>query len=131
MDVFISYSRDDTATALRLASAIEEGGFSVWWDRKIPLGASFDDIIQRALEQARVVVVLLTVRSVKSQWVQYEIGAAIQKIREDPASRIICITSDDLNWEDVPMPLRRFQTLSLSELDSNQGRSKLLRALAQ
>jgi hypothetical protein len=131
MDVFISYSREDAADAERLARVVEEGGWSVWWDRSIPVGATFDDVIQSALEEAHVVIVLLSPRSVKSQWVQYEIGAALQKIREDPTSRILPLTTDDLDWKDVPFPLRRFQALSFSELDTEEGRARLQEALAE
>ena len=34
-DIFLSYSRDDQATARRFAEAFEREGFSVWWDQTL------------------------------------------------------------------------------------------------
>jgi hypothetical protein len=31
-DIFLSYNRDDQATARRFAEAFEAQGFNVWWD---------------------------------------------------------------------------------------------------
>lgn len=131
MDVFLSYSREDTALAQRLAHAIEAAGYTVWWDRQISVGATFDDAIQHALSDARVFVTLLTARSVKSQWVQYELGAAMQKQRENPEFRILPVVAEDLSLEELPMRIRQFQGLSLSDIDTDKGRLQLARALAQ
>ena len=57
MDVFISYSHEDTAYARRLESVLAEGGLSVWLDRDLTVGLTFDDLVQSALVEARVFVV--------------------------------------------------------------------------
>jgi hypothetical protein len=44
-DVFISYAKPDRDRAAELATALEAHGWSVWWDRKIPPGRTFDDVI--------------------------------------------------------------------------------------
>jgi hypothetical protein len=71
-DVFLSYAREDLDRARRLATAIEGLGWSVWWDRKIPAGRTFADVIDEALKQARCVIVLWSRESVKSEWVREE-----------------------------------------------------------
>lgn len=71
-DVFLSYSRENQATAQRYADALLREGFSVWWDQSVNAGEEFDAIIERALEEARAVVVLWSKSSVNSRWVRAE-----------------------------------------------------------
>jgi hypothetical protein len=47
-DIFISYAREDLATAQRLAEALRACGWSVFWDRRIPAGQRFAEIIAAA-----------------------------------------------------------------------------------
>ena len=69
-DVFISYAREDREAAQRLAAALEARGWSVWWDREIPVGHSFDQVIEQQLEAAKSVVVLWSKDSAASEWVK-------------------------------------------------------------
>jgi hypothetical protein len=43
-DVFLSYAREDRATASLIAGALTSRGWSVWWDRKIAPGHTFGSI---------------------------------------------------------------------------------------
>jgi hypothetical protein len=72
--IFISYASEDRARARALASELAGRGWSVWWDRKIPLGKSYDEVIERALAEAKCVVVLWSAVSVASEWVRNEAG---------------------------------------------------------
>ena len=78
-DVFISYARADHSRAAELASVLETKGWSVWWDRDILPGRTFDDVIEEALSGARAVVVLWSAESVKSRWVRAEASAAAER----------------------------------------------------
>jgi hypothetical protein len=57
-DIFISYARADKERAELLAEVFSRQGWSVWWDREIPPGKSFDETIETALNSARCVIVL-------------------------------------------------------------------------
>ena len=57
-DVFISYASEDRETARKIAGVLESYGYSVWWDRKIVAGQSYDQVIERELDMARAAVVL-------------------------------------------------------------------------
>lgn len=71
-EIFISYASDDRAQAQRIAAALTERGCDVWWDREIPLGQSFDRVIESAIAQAKCVLVLWSTVSVNSEWVRNE-----------------------------------------------------------
>jgi formylglycine-generating enzyme required for sulfatase activity len=71
-DVFISYKKEDRANAERFVSALQNEGFSVWWDDSLTPKASWDSEIERELSQAAAAIVLWTPLSVASDWVRTE-----------------------------------------------------------
>jgi hypothetical protein len=71
-DIFISYASEDRSRAEILAKTLEDQGWSVWWDKTIPPGKTFDQVIQEAIESARCVVVLWSKKSINSDWVKEE-----------------------------------------------------------
>jgi hypothetical protein len=78
-DVFISYAREDRDRARQLAEALQDRGWSVWWDRKIVAGEKFDRTIEQQLEAASSVVVLWSAHSIGSEWVRNEAGLASER----------------------------------------------------
>lgn len=73
-DVFISYARrDGTALANKLAHSLRETGLRVFWDQdSIPPGVNWEAAIDKALEEAVHILVILTPFSVKSEEVTAE-----------------------------------------------------------
>ena len=71
-DIFLSYSREDQATARRFAEGLQREGFDVWWDQSLRSGESYDEVTEQALKGARAVVVLWSKTSVASRWVRAE-----------------------------------------------------------
>ena len=71
-DVFLSYSREDQPVTRLFAVALQQVGFSVWWDQSLSAGQSFDTAIEAALREAKAVVVLWSKHSVQSRWVRSE-----------------------------------------------------------
>lgn len=71
-DIFISFASEDRSRVEPLAKALNEQGWSVWWDRRIMVGESFEDVIEQALDKAKCVIVVWSVKSVNSKWVSAE-----------------------------------------------------------
>jgi len=71
-EIFLSYATPDRATAETIAKALKAQGWAVWWDRKIPPGRYYEDVIHAALSEAKCVVVLWSEHSIASDWVKEE-----------------------------------------------------------
>lgn len=84
-DIFISYASPDKERAKVLTECLSERGHSVWWDRTIPPGRVFDEVIQEALHEARCVIVLWSAASVGSNWVKTEASEAVAQNKLVPA----------------------------------------------
>jgi hypothetical protein len=78
-DIFISYTSADRPRAQVLAEALEEHGWSVWWDRTIPPGKTFDEVIEEALDASSCVIVVWSQTAVASQWVRAEAGEGLKR----------------------------------------------------
>ncbi|MEL7546520.1 MAG: SUMF1/EgtB/PvdO family nonheme iron enzyme [Pseudomonadota bacterium] len=71
-DIFLSYSRADRDRAQTISKALEAEGFSVWWDKVLRAGQTYDEVTEGMLRDSKVVVVLWSEVSVKSKWVRAE-----------------------------------------------------------
>ncbi len=71
-DIFLSYNREDQTVARRFAEAFEREGFNVWWDATLRSGEAYDQVTEKALREAKAVVVLWSRKSVESRWVRAE-----------------------------------------------------------
>jgi formylglycine-generating enzyme required for sulfatase activity len=83
-DIFISYKREEQATARKLADALEEEGWSVWWDPMLRAGERFNDVIEKALKESKCVVVMWSKRSAESLYVRDEAMYALNRNRVVP-----------------------------------------------
>src|SRR5262245_25953454 len=103
-DVFFSYASEDRRRVEVLARAVEQSGWSVWWDRHIPVGRTFDQVIEEALADASCVLVAWSEYSVVSRWVVAEAEEAVRR------NVIIPVLLDDVR---LPIQFRRYQTVNL------------------
>ncbi len=77
--VFLSYAAEDRPRVEPLVRAIEASGLTVWWDRRIGMGSSFDVVIERELDAASCVVVVWSVHSIASEWVRSEANEGAER----------------------------------------------------
>jgi hypothetical protein len=123
-EIFISYARADRGRAETLAQALVQQGFSVWWDREIPPGRTFDEVIEEALADAKCVVVLWSRESVKSEWVKTEAAEAAKR------RILVPILADEVT---IPLEFRRVQSARLTDwqrLTANPDWTQVTQALA-
>lgn len=107
-DIFISYASVDRARAQILAEALPKHGWSVWWDRNIPPGKTFSQVIKEELEAAKCVIVVWSKTSVASEWVEIEAAEAKQRKVLVPA------LIDDVA-KAIPLEFRRMQAAWLAD----------------
>lgn len=105
-DIFLSYAKEDVLIAQRLARALEDEGWSVWWDYRIPTGEVFYEVITKKIAASRCVVVLWSKNSVDSRWVKAEANEGWVRGILIPAALIT-------NMEILPLPFKVAQTASL------------------
>ena len=110
-DIFISYASADRERARLLADALANRGYSVWWDRTIPPGRVFDEVIQEAIQGARCMVVLWSADSARSNWVKTEAA--------EGAARGILVPA--LVGEVAPpIEFKRIQSANLSQWNGDE-----------
>lgn len=120
-DVFVSYASADREKAQAIGQLLASRGYSVWWDRTIPAGEIFDEVIQRSLDAAKCVVVLWSEASVVSNWVKTEAAEA--------AGRNILVPVLIANVR-LPMEFKRIQSANLAKWDLDPGNPELQNLLA-
>jgi hypothetical protein len=105
-DIFISYKREDQTAARALAESLEQTGWTVWWDPQLRAGERFDEIIERELNNARLVIVLWSRRAIQSQYVKDEATYALS------LNKLIPVTIDDVT---PPFRFQGLHTISLAD----------------
>jgi serine/threonine-protein kinase len=80
-DVFVSYKAEDRRRVKPLVDALEDEGYSVWWDEQIGGGSQWRHMIETELSSAKCVIVAWSKRSVGEQgtFVQDEATRAQQR----------------------------------------------------
>lgn len=103
-DVFLSYDSDDRVRIEPLVALLERNGFTVWWDRRIDMGASFDLEIEREIAEAACVVVVWSENSIQSEWVRNEVDDGLER------GILVPVQIDDVR---LPLAARRLQTAKI------------------
>lgn len=119
VDVFVSYSRSDLEKAEALEAYLTKIGYTVWRDDAIRAGFSFRSEIRSALFAAKVIVVLWTKHSIRSEWVEWEAAMAHRRKKYLP------LTDGTVNEHHLPPPFGNYHFVSLND------RNLVKRSLAQ
>lgn len=74
--IFISYKRDDLPRIISFMHRIVSWGYHIWYDRGIPGGAEWDELIEEKVSNCKLLLVFLSEAAVESKWVRREIKFA-------------------------------------------------------
>lgn len=121
-DVFLSYARENRATAEQLADALEAQGLRVWWDRDIAAGSEFSEVIEAQLDGARVVLALWSHDSVRSAFVRDESARALK------AAKLLPLRVEDV---ELPLGFGQIHTLDLIDWDGDTDDEAFAALLAE
>ena len=111
-DIFISYSRKDKPIAEQLEQALEQCGWSVFWDGELLPGETFRRAIEQELQKARLVIALWSPTSIKSEWVIDEAESGKRN------SRLLSVRVDEI---DMPLGFRQSHAASLIGWNGDTG----------
>jgi hypothetical protein len=120
-DIFISYASADRDRARLLADALTKHGYSVWWDRTIPPGRVFDEVIQEAIQSVRCMIVLWSADSVRSNWVKTEASEGVARGLLVPAL---------IGEVAPPIEFKRIQSANLTQWNGDESHAEYRNLLA-
>lgn len=76
-DIFVSYSRRNRDRVAAISGALEESGYTLWWDRQLATGADYGTVIEREIGDSSCVVVAWSSTARDSLWVRAEANEAL------------------------------------------------------
>ncbi len=109
-DIFISYASADRPRGQMLAEALARQGWTVFWDRTIPPGKTFDEVIEMELAAAKCVIGVWSRTSVKSAWVRAEAADGLNR------GILIPVLIEDT---EIPLVFRQIQAAGMVDWDGN------------
>jgi len=104
-DIFLAYSRANKRKAGQFTANFEKAGFSVFVDTNTPTGENWREHIEKQLSECKVLVVLWSKSSVKSNYVKEEADVAKSEGKLIPVMITKC---------KIPYGFRSYQTANLT-----------------
>lgn len=121
-DIFVSYASEDRERVAPIAAYLESQGWSVWWDRRLDAGTSFDREIERELDAATCVLVVWSQASIESDWVRTEAQEGMDR------GALVPILLDAVR---PPLAFRRIQAQDVSAGLTQESQSDLTQAVSR
>ncbi|MBT8147910.1 MAG: alpha/beta fold hydrolase [Gammaproteobacteria bacterium] len=121
-DFFISYASEDRQRVAPIADFLESQGWSVWWDRRLNAGTSFDREIERELDAASCVVVVWSKFSIESDWVRAEAEEGLTR------GALVPVLIDPVR---PPLAFRRIQAQDISGGFNDSAKTDLVKAVSR
>ena len=104
----MSYAKEDREVARKLSRLLVKAGWTVWWDRRIPAGRTWREMLETALRDMRCMVVLWSSHSIESDWVKEEAEEA--RVRR----KLLPVLIETVN---PPVGFRTIQAADLTDWD--------------
>src|ERR1044071_6660661 len=110
VEVFLSYSRNDSAICRWIAAGLATAGCTVWRDEAaVKAGDTWVRSIFRGIESADFIVPLLSASALASPWVRKEIDTALLRTLGRGSSQ--CIVPVRIEPVEPPLELRSLQCI--------------------
>ena len=103
-NIFISYKRKEVEWVTRLVVALENYGYTVWWDSKIEVGEEYSNIINHIISKVDCILVVWSKESIQSSWVISEAMVGFER------QNIIPILKEEVT---PPIPFNTIQSADL------------------
>lgn len=105
--VFISYAHEDRDLRKKLedhlSSLKHSGEISIWQDQEIPLGANWKDQINTHLDEAHLILLLVSSSFLASDYCwNKEVQAALSRHKVGTV-RVVPIILRPVNWQNTPL----------------------------
>ena len=89
----------------KFTDALTAAGITAWFDaHELLPGDRWQDKIEKALRQSRVLIMVITPESVRRPWTFFELGAALAD-----GKRIVPVLAEGVDPGDIPALVRQFQ----------------------
>lgn len=109
LTIFVSYAREDEQIKNRLLERLRffetNGTLSIWHDRKLIAGETFDPEIAEQIESADFVLLLISRSFLDSAYCAHETKTAMAR----ESARVIPVILEDCEWRD--QPFRKFNAV--------------------
>jgi len=104
--LFFSYAHEDETyrneLEIHLSALKRQGVIEVWHDRKILAGSNFDDSIKQELEDADIILLLVSQYFIASEYCyNIEMQRALQR-HDDGSATVIPVILRNCDWHDMP-----------------------------
>lgn len=123
--VFVSHAAPDVGIAREIRRLLDQvANVRVFMDYDLAAGSKWQTELRREIENADVVVAVLTPQALESEWMQQEIGAAwaLQK-------RMLPIVTEPAVTQRIPLDLKNVQVFQWKNFQNPSGRQKFIDAL--
>lgn len=110
-DVFISYTRKDSDIHSKIRYALSQKGISAFDDTQLATGADWTEAITNAIQNAKIVIPIITDNALNSAWVMRETTFALESAEKNGVL-IVPVFESGVNLDRVPDIEHRIATLS-------------------
>jgi formylglycine-generating enzyme required for sulfatase activity len=120
-DIFISYAKKDREKVEPIALALMEQGWSVFWDRNIPGGRTWDEVIEEEIEAAKCIIVVWSNISKSSRWVRAEAEEGLKR------GILVPVSVEDTN---IPLLFRPIQSVRLIHWEGDSNHPQFVKLIS-
>jgi hypothetical protein len=103
--LFISYSRADNKFVNKIGDALTKKGIRYWRDIHDMKAGRIEKQIDRAIRQNPTVLLVLSGKSMESDWVEHEVRTA-RGLKKDMGRDVLCPIALDDSWKNSSWPAR-------------------------